>query len=194
MISIGNNPHEEKEVSLLSPGCMELALDAEEINRILEIVKGIELGDATVDGENNSEIRSCKVGWIPYEDETAWVYGRLYELGLLANEKLWGFDPVDMVEHIMYCEYHEGDHFDWHVDMGSPPPFNARKIAVSVQLSESDDYRGGNLFFMSGGLHTVSRGKGSVIAYPTYIMHSVEKVTAGVRKSLVFWLGGKPFK
>jgi len=194
MIAIGQALHEEKEVSLVSPGVIESALSEEEINRILEITNKIELIDATVDGEYNPEVRSCRGGWIDYNDESAWLYGRLYDLIKVSNDKMWQFDPIDMVEHIMYCEYHEGDHYDWHVDMASPPPFSGRKIAVSVQLSSSDDYRGGNLYFMAGGIHTVPRALGSFIAYPTYIPHMVEKVSAGVRKSLVFWVGGTPFK
>jgi len=194
MIAIGKVLHEEKELSLVSPGVFESALEESEIERILKIVNNIEMMDATVDGEHNPEIRSCRGGWIDYTDKTAWLYGRLYDLVLLANKSLWEFDPVDMVEHVMYCEYEEGDHYDWHVDLASPPPFNGRKIAVSVQLSSSDDYRGGNLLFMAGGIHTVSRAKGSIIAYPTYIPHCVEKISAGKRKSLVFWVGGKPFK
>ena len=78
--------------------------------------------------------------------------------------------------------------------MASPPPFSGRKIAVSIQLSSSDDCRGGNLYFMAGGIHTVPRAQVSFIAYPTYIPHMVEKVTTGTRKSLVFWVGGTPFK
>lgn len=196
MLSIGNNPHEEKEALLLSPIAISGALDGEEIKLILDLVESLELSPGTVDGDVNSSHRSCKVGWLQFTDETAWVYGRMYDLVCLGNAAAFYFDPIDFVEPIMYVEYEEGDHFNWHFDLAAPPPFSSRKIAVTVQLSDSDDYRGGCLEFCMSpeNSYTVTREKGSVIMYPTYLIHRIQPVTKGKRKSLVLWVGGTSFR
>jgi PKHD-type hydroxylase len=194
MISINSNPHELQEQLVVSPLVLPDALSQEEVRKILEATTKIDISKATVDSEVNTDIRSCNTGWLPYNDETAWIYGRLYDLVEYANENGFFFDPIDMVEPIMYCEYIEGDHYAWHVDIASPPPFSGRKLAVTVQLSTSDEYRGGSLMFNTGGVYTAPRSQGTIIIYPTYLLHSVEPVRAGKRKSLVFWVGGNNFR
>jgi len=194
MISIENNPHDLQEQLVVSPVVLEEALSNEEVEKILDATSKIEIHEATVDGVINKEIRSCKAGWLPYNDETAWIYGRLYDLVEYTNEKCFFFEPIDMVEPIMYCEYEEGDQYDWHVDIASPPPFSARKLAITVQLSKSDDYRGGTLLFNTGGTYTVPRSLGTIIIYPGYLLHKIEPLRLGKRKSLVFWVGGNNFR
>ena len=36
--------------------------------------------------------------------------------------------------------------------------------------------------------------KGTMIVFPSYMWHRVRPVTSGVRKSLVLWIQGPPFK
>ena len=38
------------------------------------------------------------------------------------------------------------------------------------------------------------RGKGNVVLFPSYMVHSVKPVTKGTRKSFVLWLGGGHYK
>jgi PKHD-type hydroxylase len=38
------------------------------------------------------------------------------------------------------------------------------------------------------------REKGTVIMFPSYLLHRVTPVTKGVRKSLVLWVGGTTFR
>lgn len=197
MILLDHNTHPEinavRMSSLTLPGCLEFG----EIQNIKKQLSELVLSPATVSGEIIQETRSCNLAWIPYTDEWAWLYGRLYDIALYINSESFKFDPLDFTEHIMYCEWAEGDHFDWHIDIGDVHPYASRKLAISVQLSNSDDYRGGDLEFASSPnpehWYTVSRGAGSIIIYPTYLTHRITPVTSGVRKSLVFWLGGVPF-
>lgn len=196
MIAIGNNPNEECAALLLSPVCLDKALDSEEISRICKHVDKLEKTQATLNGKVETEFRSCKTAWVPYDDEHAWLYGRLYELVTLVNEEAYFFNPIDFVEPIMYCEYDVDDHYGWHTDLASHPPFSSRKLAITVQLSDSDDYRGGTLEFAitPESTYPVSRAKGSVLIYPTYIAHRIQPITKGKRKSLVFWVGGTSFE
>jgi PKHD-type hydroxylase len=194
MISINKNLNEEYEALLLSPVCVEKELTSEEIQRITKLTDALELSPATVDGETQKQ-RSCKIAWLPYDEDHVWLYGRLYEMVDLVNKDGFHFDPIDMVEQIMYCEYEESDGFNWHYDCASVPPFSSRKLAITVQLSSSDDYRGGSLEFAVTPDHTyeVSRSAGSIIIYPTYLCHRIQPIISGKRKSLVFWVGGTSF-
>ena len=38
------------------------------------------------------------------------------------------------------------------------------------------------------------RGKGTVVIFPSYMMHRVSEVTKGTRESLVLWVGGDHYR
>jgi PKHD-type hydroxylase len=64
-----------------------------------------------------------------------------------------------------------------------------------IQLSEPDEYVGGDLEIMAGSDHTkISRGKGNVIIFPSFLLHRVVPLIRGNRKSLVLWVGGGHYK
>jgi PKHD-type hydroxylase len=197
MILLGEDSHPETNAVRMSSVSLVDCLEFGELQNIRKQLPSLNLELATISNEVRPDIRMCKTSWIPYTDEWAWLYGRLYDLVLWVNEDGFKFDPLDFTEPIMYCEWSVGDHFDWHVDIGDVHPFSSRKLAVSVQLSESDDYRGGDLEFAvtpnPQHWYTVSRTAGSVIVYPAYLTHRIQPITSGIRKSLVFWVGGVPF-
>jgi len=39
----------------------------------------------------------------------------------------------------------------------------------------------------------MNKEKGTIICFPSYIIHRVSKVTKGQRRSLVLWIHGPPF-
>ena len=43
--------------------------------------------------------------------------------------------------------YKDGGHFDWHMDVGADK-LSLRKLSATIQLSNPDDYDGGELEFM----------------------------------------------
>ena len=69
-----------------------------------------------------------------------------------------------------------------------------RKLTISVQLSDENDYEGGDLVCNYGGEMILPRGQGAAIAYPSYALHGVKPVTKGTRYSLVIWITGPQFK
>jgi len=76
-----------------------------------------------------------------------------------------------------------------------------RKISVTINLNQPNDYEGGNLKF-DFGPHALERyhecveirPQGSIIVFPSHIYHQVTPVTKGTRYSLVLWCSGYPFK
>lgn len=77
-----------------------------------------------------------------------------------------------------------------------------RKLSMTLSLSDPKDYKGGNLRFDLGPhrgdnrYHTCKeiRPKGSIVIFPSHVMHQVTPVTSGTRYSLVAWSLGPPFK
>jgi len=70
-----------------------------------------------------------------------------------------------------------------------------RKLSLSVQLSHGHDYEGCDLQFVGGNkTETGPRERGTVIAFPSYVLHRVTPIVSGTRKALVVWTTGPNFR
>lgn len=189
----------DKSTSPMEVYTFENAFSPEELKTIERDVQSIPLQDGTIlsgdDITSTESYRKSSLRWIPQNEKFSWIYERLADLTKIANDTLWKFDITSMPEQIQFTEYYEdGGHYDWHTDIGSDFA-SIRKISITVQLSENDDYEGGDFEMLRGsGTCKSTRKKGSAILFPSYILHRVTPVTKGTRKSFVLWLGGKPFK
>ena len=140
----------------------------------------------------------------PQNEEWGWLYEKLIGLAHEANDETWNFDLVAAPEAIQYTEYYasEDGHYDWHQDIGVGELPSRRKVSITLQLSADDEYVGGELQLTGGGdgkgniieSTTLPRGKGVGVLFPSYMMHRVSKVTKGVRRSLVLWVGGAHYR
>ena len=112
-----------------------------------------------------------------------------------ANENHFGFGDIQVTEQAQFTEYPEGGFYDWHMDcdliMKHEPP--VRKISMTLVLSPETDFEGGGLELAKPG--QIMRPKqGHAVFFASFVMHRVVPVTKGLRKSLVLWFGGEPFK
>ena len=199
-IKVYNNyiyfPFEERPLNQIHT--IKNALNPNDINKLLELMKNVSLIDGIV-GDKNSNLnvtnnkRSSKVYWIPINDTYMWLYKKIIPIVLKANKKLWNFDIVGANIPIQYTEYdaiYKG-HYDWHVDIGNTNN-SKRKISITIQLSTPEDYQGGNLTFFNKP--NASRDIGSMTIFPSYLLHKVEPILYGTRKCIVLWLCGPPFR
>jgi PKHD-type hydroxylase len=151
-----------------------------------------ELGTDTDSYDTNNR----DIAYIRPATYSKWLYDLLGPLAQEANESMFHFDlryVTDPIHYVIYPE--DGGHLDWHMDIGAYA-VNQRKLAMTVQLSESSDYEGGEFQIWNGGKEplTLPREKGDVIIFPTFLMHRVTPITRGQRKVLVFWTGGDQFR
>ena len=68
-----------------------------------------------------------------------------------------------------------------------------RKLSVVVQLSDPGDYEGGDFQMHHVAAHPPAdaiRRRGTVLIFPSLVMHGVTVVTRGTRYSLVGWYPG----
>ena len=130
-----------------------------------------------------------------------------------ANQEAgWGFDVVSC-EVPQITQYKKGQFYNWHSDglsdrlsmytkeqVGDNELMvgNVRKLSMTILLN--DDYKGGQFQFRSfdKGKPVVKnpsiKSKGSIVIFPSSMVHRVTPVTKGVRYSVVAWFLGPPFK
>lgn len=168
-------------------------LTAEECQRVITQADAVEQvpGGLGADDVQDSQTRSSGVKYLLQNEATNWLYGKIGNEVIEMNRQGYRFDLTGF-EAFQVATYNEGDHYDWHIDLGEGDN-STRKLAISVQLSDENDYEGGDLDFMK--LETPSiRSQGSIIFFPSFMYHRVLPVTRGCRKSLVAWVHGNAFR
>lgn len=69
-----------------------------------------------------------------------------------------------------------------------------RKINIIVQLSDTQDYEGGELTIGYPTFFEVPKTQGTVVIFPSNYLHSVTTITHGARYSLIGHVWGPEFK
>ena len=173
-------------------------VDSDTCKKIISIAEN-KWETGTVKG-NSKNKRKTKIHWTTEQ----WLYDLVFEYMHAANKNSgWNFE-IDGAESMQIGRYGKGCFYNTHNDGNGTSLYNipdnkwlhnkTRKLSMSILLN--DDYEGGELNFSNteepliGGNGT----KGTVIVFPSYHSHSVEKVTKGIRYSLVVWFLGKGFK
>ena len=173
-------------------------------------VRGLEIKNLNKkDLKDLKSIRDSKISWL----QEKWVYREISPFINYANQTTgWNFE-YDWIESLQFTKYKKGQYYGFHADVDHIPYTNRgehhdgkiRKISMTCQLSDPNDYEGGELEFaipeLRNGnikIHKVTvkefLPKGSVIVFPSFVWHRVKPVTKGVRYSLVAWSIGYPFK
>mgnify|MGYP003674358361 FL=1 len=171
---------------------------------VLEKLKGAKKKKAIL---NLKTKRDSNVVWI----EEKWLYDLIQPYVHIANENAgWNFE-WDRSEAVQFTIYKKNQYYGWHCDSWTDPYKNVhknfdgkiRKLSVSVSLSDSSKYTGGELEFdlrnKDPGINTITECKeikegGSVVVFPSFLWHRVKPITKGTRYSLVMWNLGKLFK
>jgi PKHD-type hydroxylase len=171
------------------------AFSSEEIELILELMEDLPFIEGSTKGKTEDGYRSSSIKWVPQEETFKWIYDRIGEMAIEANDECWEFDLHSMPERMQYTEYYEdGGQYNWHLDIG-PNELSQRKISITIQLSDPSEYEGGNLELLKGAIPlSCPKGKGTAVLFPSYILHRISPVTKGTRRSLVLWLGGNHLK
>lgn len=161
-------------------------LKIREIGDNLPKQRAVTIGD---EGEN-SQYRLSDVSWMTDNEDTRWIYEKMSNLCKIANKNMWNFDIWGYQDNFQYTVYYgDGGHYDWHADLG--PGISNRKISCVLQLSDPEEYEGGDLQMNPGGnILNVPKGLGVVCFFPSFLLHRVTPLNGGVRKSLVNWFCG----
>lgn len=137
--------------------------------------------------------RTSKTYAVAQSAASDWLYELVWQRAVSSNKR-FNFQLDSLESPLQIIRYRPTERVDWHIDCGGDLCSGGRrKLSVSVQLSESDAYQGGDLEFLGRPLHPFARERGSIITFPSFLAHRVTPVTTGFRYSLVAFVEGVPF-
>lgn len=147
-------------------------------------------------GRVEKDIRKSKTSWIKLNSDTAWLYDSLGYIIRQLNGQFFDFDLYGFVEDMQYTVYDTTDsHYTWHLDRGGLPNKSPRKLSIVLQLSDPNEYKGGDLELFDGAEpQKIKKEKGLVVAFPSFVLHRVTPLTEGIRRTLVVWISGPRFR
>lgn len=172
------------------------------VNELAEKLQPVDafIGKDVLNRKIDSEYRKSEVRWMLIEmQEHFTIKDTILYYAKQANRNYFGFD-IDYVQDIQHTTYKADEQgngkYDWHIDTfwNGPTAFD-RKVSLTIQLSDSSDYEGGD-FEIEGHYPDTNmlRQKGTVIVFPSFLRHRVTPITRGIRKSLVSWVEGPKFR
>lgn len=115
---------------------------------------------------------------------------------IVEANKIFNFS-IDSFKEVIFLKYEKDSYMSWHKDIGEnqvsdQKNINSRKITISLLLSAEGDYDGGELLFMPD--IKMRQTQGSIIAYPSYMVHCVKKIERGIRYSIIASGNGPNFR
>jgi PKHD-type hydroxylase len=137
--------------------------------------------------------RNSKLCWLYSHDDLHWAFERITGIVVDLNQRFFNFDLFGLNEGLQFTNYKApGGDYKKHIDRAVN--FPVRKLSLSVQLTDPKKYEGGDLILHDSTNKAMKKEQGTLILFPSYILHEVTPVTKGERNSLVTWVTGKQFK
>ena len=157
--------------------------------------------------------RSSKNAWVP---TATWVGGVMWYYFKKANDEYFHYDLncIDG-ESMQYTQYGLDEHYNWHQDEGIASLYKpeasgnrndqmivqdfinreaeqCRKLSCSLQLSDPDDYEGGDTQVrdVDDSMVTIPKERGALFFFDSRMQHRAKSVKKGMRKSLISWAVG----
>ena len=163
---------------------------AEECDAVVGLHRCTRLVPSKISTADGRAVRDSDIFWIPRTDGTDWIFDRLWNT-VSAYNSGYGFELADQMGQAQLTRYRPGQHYEWHMDLGSHGP-SLRKITAVVELTPRGSIEGGGIEIFHGQSveNKVDLNAGDVIVFPSFVMHRASMVTSGSRWSLVFWLNG----
>ena len=113
--------------------------------------KDIDAPDPANGGIEDDTIRSSTIKWFDQNTLPDNIAERIMDAVNMGNEQCGWNHEIENMENPQYTIYNtqekiKGDFYTWHTDAG---PFhnsdgNHRKLSMTIQLSDQDDYEGGH--------------------------------------------------
>ena len=180
-------------------------LSADECQKIVDAASRNAPTPGTVGIENSSVEQGIRHGEVVFLDRSNTEFTPVFDLldwcVSEANDEWFGVDYNPQGARSLQFSIYQADaeggghyyhpHQDSTLVSGDRP--TQRKLSVVVQLSKPDDYEGGDFKMYYVSAHPpadVIRRQGTVLVFPSLLMHGVEQVTRGTRHSLVGWYLG----
>jgi len=142
--------------------------------------------------------KTSKVVFFPYKKIKKYLNNALENCYVSNNNNfqfdLFNFDENQNINHNTYSSKNKSQ-YDWHIDFNFTNTHDI-KFTVLINVSEKK-YEGGQFKIMTASepWHVKELDKpGNMIMFRSHILHKVEPVTKGERKTLAFFLLGPNFR
>jgi PKHD-type hydroxylase len=177
-------------------------------DKVRDIIRICDPGDARLQPgktvyDSGSEIIDYKIA--SYFEQDVPHCHEIIDKVLAKNKELFKLD-IDCMMRFQYIIYDVDNHFEWHPDgpftynvgLNTEVPENTtyRKLTLVLMLTPHEEYEGGEFMLVDPQLHPSNSGlsfkmdAGEAILFPSFLMHKVNPVTAGQRRTLVAWFCG----
>lgn len=170
--------------------CMANVLTSEELDLVVSKLNQAEFVDGKLTAgwyakqvKNNTQLKSDT-------DITQEVRSIVLQ-SLKRNDLFQMVARPKKIRPILFSRYQVGMYYGTHVDNAIMGDENLTRSDVSLTLflSPPSSYEGGELVIESSqGEQSFKLDAGSMIVYPSWTLHRVEKVTKGVRLAAVTWV------
>lgn len=176
---------------------------ATELQKILKYCKTLDKTKAKLEHQTEDvadyKTRISDVSWIRPNTESKWIFDRIAANIDSMNKEFYQYDLFGFSE-IQYAEYdyEQLGKYDYHTDIAMSPIMSrnnlTRKLSASLLLN--DTFEGGEFQYNVGNSdQSVSElVAGTIVVFPSYLLHRVKTVTKGIRRSLTVWCVGPKFK
>jgi PKHD-type hydroxylase len=186
----------------------------EECNWIVETAKldspswaktGVSVSDPNL--EKTFEHRRSKIIWIMRDHpKLGFLHKSFWEVVTEMNNELYGAHISDLppLQFTQYSEQYQGEYklhmdVDWLATSNATSKIeNQRKVSAVLQLSDPNDYEGGEFEFgpevREKPPADYLRQQGVLFSFPSFLHHGVRPVTKGKRYSLVGWFEGPAWR
>ena len=150
-------------------------------------------------GRNDPSIRKTDIAFLTSgREEDNQVNHLVWHYLQEANEKMFKYN-LQHFQPVQFARYRNGGHYRWHQDSsGASASGEARKLSLTLSLSDPKTYEGGYLeFFLSRPMHESwvkdIRAQGSIVVFDSRDYHRVTPCIKGTRYSIVCWTIGPNF-
>lgn len=172
-------------------GCLsrqEVKVLEKDVDHYKQNVVDAMLKNSTHGSYKDTNIRSCKLCGIDFLRYPNTI--NILQSLLIENYKpIYGSLNYSLISELQYLEYTTGDFFKRHNDVINADNDQRRVLTMSVNLSDPQDYEGGQLIvYNNGSRYALEKTKGSFIIIPAFMEHEAKVVTSGKRKVLICWL------
>jgi PKHD-type hydroxylase len=173
-------------------------LPPEQCRRVVELAStlpavGGRIGRSDVD----PTLRASTIRWIPQDARFSSLYEAIAGAVFTLNQAVFGY-ALSSIEDMQFTTYVDAvqGFYDWHPDGSlNPSGDSARKLSMTLQLSEPSEHEGGELeLWCDRDPISARKEQGLGIVFPAPVLHRVRPVTRGRRHSLVAWAPGPRFR
>ena len=134
--------------------------------------------------------RRNKVSWFRKDEnkDLDKILNRIVDVLFNVSKDFYN-QKLNNVEPIQFTHYKFLNYYSYHIDSNPLPDTPNRVISATIELTNPKDYIGGGLQFKNHSFPRPKLKSGTMIAFPSLMLHKALPVYYGTRNSLVLWAG-----